>query len=268
MFGLIVNVTNSVYVSRFVGLSVAGIHSSYDSILEAVKTFNWNFCEAIGPSVGNLAALGEHKKLEKRFFSVLLLSNWIFGGVVCVLVANFAPLVRVWRPTLRVFDDFTSIMIFANFYMLAVRKLILMFKGSMGIYWAGKYVTFWEAVLNVILGYLLRGYGVAGISVGMAISILCTCFWWEPLLLFKLGFKTSSVLFFKKQLIYYLMTAISCVISVFMCVQLDLLGWPRVIVGGMISVFVQSIIFSVVFRKTEEFLFLKGLGRRLLARHG
>jgi hypothetical protein len=263
VFGLIVNVTNGVYISRFAGLSAAGIQSSYDAILEVIKTFNWNFCEAIGPSVGNLAALGEHKKLEKRFFSLLLLSNWIFGSAVCVLVPNFAPLVRVWRPSLTVFDNFTSAVIFANFYVFAIRKLILMFKGNMGIYWAGKYVTFWEAVLNLILGYLLRGYGVAGISAALTISILCTCFWWDPLLLFRLGFKTSSVPFFKKQLVYYLMTGISCIISVFMCVRLDLLGWPRVLIGGIISIFAQTSVFWVMFRTTEEFLFLKGLARRV-----
>ncbi|MDR1354181.1 MAG: hypothetical protein LBJ38_01455 [Oscillospiraceae bacterium] len=259
VFGLVVNFTNNIYMSKFVGLAVAGIYSPYQAILSEVKLFNSHFCEAIGPSVGNLAALGEYKKLEKRFYSVLLIGNWIFSMAACVLASNLTPFINVWMPGNTTFDDTTCMFILINFYMLAIRKLVLMFKNNMGIYWDGRYVTFCEAVLDVILGYLFSGHGAIGIFAGLTISVICTCFWWEPWLLFKLGFKSSVVVYFKKQLLYYGASVSCCVISVLFCSQITAPGWARVRVGCIISMIVQIFVFWIAFRKTEEFLSLRQL---------
>ncbi|MDR1260634.1 MAG: hypothetical protein LBJ83_02860 [Oscillospiraceae bacterium] len=258
-FGLIVHATVNVYMSRFVGLAAMGVYAPYQHILTVVKNFNWHFCESIGPSVGDLATLGERKKLEARFYAVLLINNWIFGAVVCILATSVNGVIKLWLPTNRVFDKMTCYIILINFYLLAVRKIVLMFKENMGIYWDGKYVTLCEAVLNIILGYFLAGYGAIGVFGALTISILCTCFWREPWLLFRLGFKKSPISFFKKQLLYYVAAAGSCLINAYIFLGVTFVGWGQVLVVSVVSVFVHGLLLLIFFGRTQEFLFLKQL---------
>ncbi len=259
-FGLVIHTTDSVYISKIAGLIIAGIYAPYKFIINALKTINWQFCESIAASFGNLAAVGDIKKLEKRFYDVLFIGNCFFSAVVCNLIVNFSPIINIWMPKNHVFDNIVVAIILFNFYLMGIHKIVKTIRDNMGIYWPARYITICEALINLVISYFgAKFYGIAGILGGTTISILFTCFWWEPYLLYKYGFKTKLTVYFKKQLLYYILTFICCYICVKLCKLVTQAGGFKIFYNTLIVFVVQSSIFFFNFKNSEEYLFFKEL---------
>ena len=260
-FGLVIHTTDSIYISKIAGIIVAGIYAPYKFIINALKTINWQFCESIAASFGNLAAEGDIKKLEKRFYDVLFIGNCFFSAVVCNLIVNFSPLINIWMPKNHIFDNKVVAIILFNFYLMGIHKIVKTIRDNMGIYWPARYITICEAIINLAVSYFgVKFYGIAGILGGTTISILATCFWWEPYLLYKHGFKTKLTVYFKKQFLYYALTFVCCYICVNLCKKLvTQVVWARIFYNTLIVLIVQGFIFFVAFKNSEEYLFFKEL---------
>ena len=73
-----------------------------------------------------------------------------------------------------------------NFFINGIRKSVLIFKESMGLFWYDRYKALAEAVLNLSISIILvKNFGVCGVFAGTFCSTALTSVWVEPCILYK-----------------------------------------------------------------------------------
>ncbi len=120
---------------------------------------------------------------------------------------------------------------FFNFFIKGMRQPTIMYSNTLGLFWKERYKSIIEAIINLIVSIImLRNFGIMGVFLGTFVSTMTTCFWYEPYVVYKYGFKENCLDYFKRYSFYLLVTGICSFISNFLCL--------------------------IIFRKTEEFKFL------------
>lgn len=86
-----------------------------------------------------------------------------------------------------------------NFFINGMRRAVLIFKESMGLFWNDRYKAIAEAVLNLVISILLvTHFGVAGVFAGTFCSTVLTSVWVEPYVIYKYRLKKPVTGFFVK----------------------------------------------------------------------
>ena len=180
------------------------------------------------------------------------------GGCSVALYELFNPFIRVWIGEDYLFGTTIVAVVVLNFYIYCMRRVPLMFRDAMGLFWYDRYKSLAEAAVNLVVSIVLaKKIGILGVLIGTTISSLSTCVWIEPLILYKHGFKSSVVEYFKDNVIY-LGSVIGVILLVdiinqFICFG----GFMGVIVKGMISALCYIAVVFIVYGRSKEFSALK-----------
>lgn len=89
MNGIVLKATDSIVISKFIGLVAVGIYSNYNYITQAIKGLLVRVYESFVHSIGNLHAADEPEK-EYLIFKVMNLLAVILGGISFVGIACLA----------------------------------------------------------------------------------------------------------------------------------------------------------------------------------
>ena len=133
-----------------------------------------------------------------------------------------------------------------------------MFRESNGLFNEVKYVLLIRAALNIafsiVFGIL---WGVFGIFLATAVSLILTNFWIEPRILSKKVFYRSQGDYWFRQIKYFLLTSIAFVTCYFATTFLgdSLL---MLIVKAVIVCAIVALVFVIPNYQTDEFKKLKG----------
>lgn len=209
--GMIVFSSSNIVLSKFVGLAAVGIYSNYYMVIVAVNTFASKFFESITASIGNLLVLESEEKKINAFRLTEFITALQASIIAVGLYILFNPFISLWIGKKYLFDELIVTCIAISFYLMYMRKAVLMFKDASGLFWYDRYKPLAEAIINLVVSiYLAIHYGIIGVIIGSIISTLCTCFWVEPYILFKYGIKYSLKSYF---IDYFKFTVLTVVIA-------------------------------------------------------
>ena len=259
--GMVVVSSSNIIISKFIGLGVVGIYSNYYMIINAINTLAGKCFESITASIGNMMISCSDE--EKIFtFSVTQFITAYQASVITVGLATlFNPFIKLWIGKNYLFDNQMVIAMVASFYLMYMRKCVLMFKDASGLFWYDRYKPIAEAFINIIASVVLIKYvGIIGIVYGNIISTLTTCFWVEPYVLFKYGIKYRCKKYYFNYVKYTLLTVIIVIINknlydVFLSGE----GIINFLLCMVVSIIVPTILWIGIFWKSKELLFIKKL---------
>lgn len=210
--------TDNTLISIIVGTMWVGIYSNYNLVINGINNLINILFTSVTASIGNLVVT---EKSEKRYevFRIMNLISLIISAVTVIIMANLInDLIFVWLGKPFVLSNDIKIAILCNFYLGNILRPIWSYREATGLYMKTKYIMLIAAILNCVLSIIL-GYkwGMAGILFASAISRISTYFWYEPRLLFTNYFeeKTND---------YYLAIIKNVLLTVTLCVVIDLLG--------------------------------------------
>ena len=260
--GIAVNSTDNILLSKITGLVSAGIYSNYYLITNALTTVIMQVFSSVSAEVGNLNAEKEDKtSLISSFYKMFFLNFWIYGFSLCCLVSLFNPFITLWLGDGMTFDMLTVITISASFFIMGMRRTVLTYRESAGVFRPDRWKPAAEAVINLGVSVILaRVMGPAGVFLGTIISTLSLCIWIEPLVVYRHVFKTSPLLYFKRLGIYSLSAAAVCTATFLLCslVGIDTPFW-NFIARAAISLICPNICFAALFGRTDEFSYFRSL---------
>jgi len=142
---------------------------------------------------------------------------------------------------------------------------VLTFREAEGLYWYDRYKPIAESVINLAVSAVLAvPLGVAGIFIGTFVSTMTTCFWIEPLVLFKYGLHTSVKPFFQGYAVNTVITLLTAVVVWYSCAILPGAGLPLFLEKMAVCAVGGNLGYLLAYRKGEEFHYFLGLLRRLL----
>lgn len=253
--GVVVNGTDNILISSFVGVFWVGLYSNYVLIINMVNRFVGQVFTAITASVGNLNAEESKEKSYDVFKKIFFANFWLYGFCSTCLLCLLNPFINIWIGKKFLLSNIVVLIIIINFYLMGMRQTTAIFNSTLGLFWNDRYKPWFEALINIVASIvLLRKFGLVGVFLGTFISTISTSLWVEPYILFKHGFNKKLYKYFYKYLIYTLITIFSCIITNYLCslVKINYL-FINFIIKFFICLIVPNVIFVLFTFRMSEF---------------
>ena len=255
---VVVNNTDNLLISSFVGVISVGIYSNYFLLIGSVRQVLDQIFQGITASVGNLGATEDEGRVKSIFETAFFIGNWLYGAAAICLYELLNPFVELAFGKQYLFDMPVVLILCINFYINGTRKAVLTFRDSLGLFWFDRYKALVEAVLNLAISLILVWkFGTFGVFAGTFLSTMLTSVWVEPYVLYRHRLHAKVAPFFVRYVIYTAVTGVIWYGTDRLCLFAD---------GGRVIVFlkrfficavVPSLVMLLCFCHTKEFGIVK-----------
>lgn len=161
---------------------------------------------------------------------------------------------KLWLGADYLFSQDIVCLIALNFYVTGMRQATLTFRDAEGLYWYDRHKAVAESIINLTISAILAvPFGVAGIFIGTFVSTMTTCFWVEPVVLFKYGLHTSVKPFFKDYAVHTAITLLTFFAAWNLCEMLPGTGLPLFIGKIVVCAVGGNAGFFLAYRHRDEF---------------
>lgn len=252
--GVIVNSTDNIILSKYVGLFYVGLYSNYSLIITALNTILGQIYNSVTASVGNLVASTNKDKQYEIYKNINFLTFWVHCfSSICLLIL-FNPFIEIWLGKEQLFSMDITLILVINFYITGMRKSNLTFREASGLFEKDKYKALFEALINIVASIALAiKFGTFGVFLGTFISSIATSVWVEPFILYKYEFNKKFSIYIKhyiKELIILISIAIPLY---FICNIINFNIYLTFIVKCLICLIVPNLVLYFIYKESDEF---------------
>lgn len=252
--GVIVDGTDNILISGFVGIIWVGLYSNYYLVINAFNIIIQQIFTAITASVGNLNVVESKEKSYSMYKRILFMNFWMVGFCSVCLWVLFNPFITLWIGDEYLLEHGLVFIIVVNFYIRMTRRTTIVYRDSLGLFWNDRYKPLCEAVINIVASVLLApSLGIAGVFIGTLISTLTTAFWVEPYIVYKYAFEMKVRDYFFKWIKYTSVIVMAGFITYKVCGIFRTITWMSLFGRAIICVVIPNLIFWGCFYKTDEF---------------
>ena len=190
---------------------------------------------------------------------------WLFGFAGVCLLELLNPFVKLAFGKKYLFPKEIVLILCINFFINGMRRAVLIFKESMGLFWNDRYKAIAEAVLNLVISILLVTYfGVAGVFAGTFCSTVLTSVWVEPYVIYKYRLKKPVTGFFVKYAGYLGVMAAVWGITEYFCRFISGQAFMILVCRLGICLIVPNILLWFAYRRTAEWKVLWNLLKKIV----
>lgn len=237
---VMVNNTDSLIISAFVGLVTVGIFDNYRMLLGSVNTAINGILGSFVASIGNLSVTDDKERVFHIYKTLNFIGFWIHSYAAVTFLVMFNPFIEVWAGKDYLFPMSVVFLIVLNFYMSGMRKVTLNFRDAMGLYWYDRYKPIFEVIVNLVVSIVLViKYGLVGVLIGTFVSTVGVCFWVEALVTYKHGFGKSVSHYFKMFSIYTASAVAVGGFTYFVC--------SFIVMGGLLEIFLKLVVCTAMY---------------------
>lgn len=218
--GIVLNSTDNLVLSYFVGLSVVGIYSNYLIVVNGITTLLNAGISALTASIGNLGTENDSLKEEKTFYQLFLGNALLLEVISFGMIIIFPDFIAIWVGNKLKLNILTTSAIVFLFFLNQIRQISISFQIAHSLFWEQRYKSIFEALSNLIISVILVNnfhLGVLGVVLGTISSNILINSWWEPLIVFKLGLKTNLKHYFLIFSISIIVEAVLLTIGIYVC---------------------------------------------------
>lgn len=255
------NSFDSIFISAFGGLAISAIYANYYFIMHAVTSVLGIIVQAVLAGVGNsiqTESIEQNYSDLKRFNFMYL---WISGTCTACLLCLYQPFMYMWMGKDNLLPISSIVLFCMYFFILTMGDIQSIYYNAAGLWWHYRKSTIIEAILNLILNYILvKIWGVNGIIAGTLISLFLVAVLYQERLVFKYYFKNNMAKeFYLQQCRYATTTLIVCFATYKLCQfitsHIDGKGYgiSILLVRMVICLAVSNMVYLVAYRKTDEF---------------
>lgn len=255
--------TDNILISMFVGVISTGIYSNYYLIINTINTFINKIYEGIKASYGNLLVEKEKKEAFKIFEVLYFLTFWLMTFCSTCLIVLINPFIKLWLGNNMLFEMSVTIVLIYNFYTRGMTNAIEIVRNGAGLYSPYPFFKYWaliEGIVNLIASIILAGclnMGILGIFLGTSISTCVTSFI-LPWNVYKYVFNISSKSYYKKYLLYNIISIIIAVITYYSVNFITINNiFIDLIFKAICSLIIPNVLLFLMFNKTKEFTYIK-----------
>ncbi len=257
--GRVLTSTDSIILSKFVGIISVGIYANYSLIITSINNLASQIFSNTTASLGNMAVSLDASKRYAIYKKMLFVNLWVASSLAACICVLINPFIRLWVGDDSLLSTFTVSCLTAQFYLGLTRQINIAFTSANGLFVKDMYRPVIEAGLNLVMSIILVKYlDIAGVFLGTVISSLLTVTWREPYLLFKYDFKCST-----RE--YWLMYSSFTSLTIFVCILFNkfivfpissFISWMG---AGVLTFGLTQVIMMLLFKKKIEFAYLKNI---------
>lgn len=251
---VIMNGTDNIIISKFIGLIIVGFYSNYVLIINSITTVLNQIFNAITSSIGNLVVTTNKKRSKEVYDNLNFANFWLYAlfGVCIIVLIN--PFINIWIGKKYVMGFSIVFLLVLNFYVLGMQSVTNSFRNAYGLFWIAKYRPIIMVIINIIISVVLVQFiGIEGVLIGTLISRLVTTAWLDPYIVHKYGFEISPKSYYIDYLKYLVIfIAISIIFNYFVS-MITINNIFILILIAILVVISVNVILVLLFFKTSEF---------------
>lgn len=262
---VMLNGTDNIIISSFVGIQWVGLLSNYSLIIGSVIMVLSQIISGLTGSIGNFIAKEELRERYRLFKQIDFLNFWLYGVATICLSILLNPFIELWIGQSYIIEQNTVNVLAINFFISGMTSLLWMFRSTMGLFTKGKYRPIVCSFLNIFISIILGKYiGLIGVLLGTTISRLLTNLIFDPYIIYKFGLK-------KNIKSYYILYFFRCVLLICIYICLNFIKF-KVFINGVnvssfiilmiLSILLPNIIFLLIYKKSNEFNYIKNIMKR------
>ena len=251
---VILNGTDSIIISKELGLTVLGLYSNYLLIINALAQIISQILNAFTSSIGNLIAQKNEKKDKSVFFQLFYFTIYIYAICGCCLYLLFNDFISIWLGTDYLLSNFVVAMIVLHLCVNGIQFAAFTFRNASGEFNHYKYSPICASILNIVLSiYFAKIMGLGGIFLATTISRLTTATWIDPVIVFKNTFHSNVKEYFIKYVKYWILIFCCFIPTYFFTRNIEVTNIFLFCLKGIIIFVTTTMIFILLTMKTEEF---------------
>ncbi len=260
--------TDSIVLSKFVSIKSTGIYSNYSMIIIGLQTVMGQLLGSFVSSIGSAHVKLSNEENYSIYKKLLFIDLWLSSVVSVCTYLLLNDFIVLWIGKAYLFDKFTLIMLCLQFYIFISRQINISYTNGCGLFIRDRYRPIIEAVINLVLSIIgVKLWGIIGVFAGTVVSSVLTVFWREPYILYKEEFKQPVRKYWITYLGFLLFSFITCILGDFIKYKLIVIDSLVLFTAEVISVFlVLNILLFLIYRKSEEYVYMKQLFIKILQR--
>ena len=253
---IILNSTDNIIISTFVGISLVGILSNYTLITDAVTGILCTVCSAISASLGNYFVEKTKEEGYILFERVEFMNSWLYGFASVFLFVLLNPFITIWLGNEYIFDTYIVAAIVLNFFVQGYMNTLWTFRTTLGLFTQGWIRPIIVSLVNIIASIVLGiKFGIFGILFATFIARASVNLWYDPWIIHKYGFKKSVIPFFK--MYFFRILQILSIIALISIIKYIFFKNINAVVSFVILMIISVIIsismFWIYSHKSDEF---------------
>lgn len=252
------NSVDNIVISSAIGLTAIALYGNYSYISSSVLSIILIAYRSLTPAIGNSLCSDSNENNMRLFNALQFSSFWIITWCCTCLLCLFQPFITIWIGNDCLLDISVVVMIVLYFYSNATRQLYGTYVGAAGLWNKTLPRQIISAVMNVVLDILLvKNYGIAGIvfasfATNTIISLPMDIYVTYKSILHK---KVSSG--FMKIIFRTLLATFICGITYMLSTRIAASGLSLFLYSALICITVPNAIMILIYRKSDEFVYMK-----------
>lgn len=262
---IILNASDSIVISMFLGLTALAIYQNYFFIVTSIINFLSSILAGSMAGIGNSLVTDTKEKNYNDFRRFTFIMSWIVCICTNCFLLLFQPFMKIWMGEDKMLSMGMVILFCVYFFVFVYNKLFNVYKDAAGLWYEDRFRPLITALANLGMNLcFVRSIGLYGIIASTVLSILCIGIPWLLRNLFHLLFHRSASAYLKELGKYLAVTVLSCGISYFGTRGLHCDGLLGLFVYGAVAVVVPFCMYLILFRKNIYFKDTIHLIKRLL----
>ena len=253
--GIVLNSTDNIVLSSFVGLTAVGMFSNYMTVINGLITLQNAAVNAITASIGNLGTESDSHKEENIFFQLFSGNSFVTHAIALGAITFFGKFISVWVGGQYQLSIITTVAIVVLFFMNQLRQISIAFQIAHSLFWQQRFKSLWEAGINLAFSIVFVkafNLGILGVVLGTITSNILINSWWEPLIVFRSGIQRPL----KRYWIVYTGIMVLFLSSMFIAAIISTLEVPFLALCGLflLHAFTVFTLYFVCFKEFRIFV--------------
>jgi len=252
---VVLNSSDTIVISAFLGLSVLAVYQNYYFIMSSIIAVIEILMASIRAGLGNSFVTETREKNFRDMDKFTFLYMWVVGVGSCCFLTMYQPFMEIWvgRELMLGWPEVVCFAVY--FYVFALNKLLNVYKDSAGLWHEDRIRPLVVAFVNLGLNLLwVRSWGLRGVIISTVISQLFVGIPWVLYNLFRLFFGRSLLKGFCASLLRYAGAALlAAALLGVACAAIQCGLWLKLALCLGLSVAVPCLLFYVLFGRTEQF---------------
>lgn len=265
----VLNSTDNILISMFVGTVIVGYYSNYNMIILTITGMMALIVSSFQATVGNVCAIDSIDKQHDVFLKINFMFFWLYGIFITGLIFAGTPFIKIWVGDKYVLQETVLMVVYLNAFLQGVRQVVAMYTTATGLFYRMRFKPLFEVAINLVASVILaKKLGITGVFLGTLISFIATNLWYEPYILYRYHFKKGIKTYYQNCVLYGLIIIIGIIVNKIILSFIELPAILDFITRCFTSVIVPSVLFLLFFGKTEEFAYLKSAVLGLVRKKG
>lgn len=265
----IVNSTDNIVISAFINVKTVALYGNYQIIISGISQVAMQLFGGVTATVGNYYAEDTKEHNELVFRCIQLLCYWVYTFLGIGLLLFLNPVIQLCFGESRVFSPELVFLQVFYFVMNGFQRTSFIYRDACGLFWKGKARPVATAALNIVISIVLVHYiGLAGVIAGTIISWLLTTWWYDPCLIYRQAFSMPPRTYFAGYTKAVLLSALLGAFCIVISNMIPFGGIGALLIDMLLCMSIPNLGYYLVYRRSEEFGFLKKLGIASLRQMG